>query len=69
MANFQRRLIIGKWREGFALDLQTLSSIFIGHDEFGHPRFETTRPEIGELLYKLAKGFALDIPDLSARTR
>jgi competence protein ComFC len=53
MAAFQQRLIIGKWREGFALDLQTLSSIFIGHDEFGHPRFDTTRSEIGELLYKL----------------
>jgi predicted amidophosphoribosyltransferase len=53
MAAYQRRLIIGKWREGFALDLQTLSSIFVGHDEFGHPRFDTTRSELGELLYKL----------------
>jgi predicted amidophosphoribosyltransferase len=53
MADFRRRLIIGKWRGGLALDLQTLSSIFVGHDEFGHPRFETTRSEIGELLYKL----------------
>lgn len=53
MANFQQRLIIGKWREGYALDLHTLASIFIGHDEFGHPRFDNRYSEIGELLYKL----------------
>jgi competence protein ComFC len=53
MANFRQRLIIGKWREGYALDLHTLTSIFIGHDEFGHPRFDSRRSEVGELLYKL----------------
>lgn len=53
MAKFERRKILGKWREGFALDLHTLSSIYIGDDEFGHPRFDTRRSEIGELLYKL----------------
>ncbi len=53
MAKFERRKILGKWREGFALDLHTLSSIYIGDDEFGHPRFDTQRSEIGELLYKL----------------
>ena len=53
MANFKPRKIIGEWRKGFALDLQTLSSEFIGHDEFGHPKFDTKRSEIGELLYQL----------------
>ena len=53
MANFKPRKIIGEWREGFALDLHTLSSEFIGHDEFGHPRFDTKRSDIGELLYQL----------------
>ncbi len=53
MAKFVRRKILGKWREGFSLDLHTLSSTFIGYDEFGHPRFDTQRSEIGELLYKL----------------
>src|ERR1700681_218824 len=43
MTNFTPRKIIGKWREGMALDLHTLSSEFIGHDEFGHPRFDTVR--------------------------
>ena len=53
MANFQPRVIIGRWRQGYALDLHTLSSVFIGNNEFGHPEFETTRSEIGELLFKL----------------
>ncbi len=53
MANFIRRQIFGKWREGFCLDLHTLSSTFIGHDELGHPRFDTQRSEVGELLYRL----------------
>ena len=53
MANFQPRVIIGRWRQGYALDLHTLSSVFIGNNEFGHPEFETTRSDIGELLFKL----------------
>jgi competence protein ComFC len=47
------RQILGRWRQGFALDLHTLSSSFVGHDEFGHPKFESTRSEVGELLYRL----------------
>jgi competence protein ComFC len=53
MANFHPRLIIGKWREGYALDIHTLSSTPIGYNEFGHMQFETNRSEIGELLLKL----------------
>ena len=53
MTKFVRRKILGKWREGFSLDLHTLSSTFIGCDEIGRPRFDTPRSEIGELLYKL----------------
>ena len=53
MAKFSARKILGKWREGFALDLHTLSSDFIGHDDLGHPRFDTKRSEIGELLFRL----------------
>ena len=45
--------IPGRWREEFALDHHTLSSTFLGDDEFGHPMFETTRSEIGDLLYRL----------------
>ena len=53
MANFQARQIIGKWKQGFALDLHTLSSTPIGHNEFGHMQFNTQYSEVGELLYKL----------------
>lgn len=50
------RKIRGKWAEGYALDLHTSSSTFVGYDGYGHPRFETVRPELGELLYKLKYG-------------
>ena len=47
------RKIPGYWDDGFALDLHTLSSQFLGHDDVGRPQFETTRTELGELLFKL----------------
>ncbi|MFZ0932578.1 MAG: hypothetical protein WAN11_28520 [Syntrophobacteraceae bacterium] len=53
MANYQPRRILGKWREGFALDIHTLSSIPIGHNEYGHMQYDTTRSELGDLLYRL----------------
>lgn len=43
----------GRWREGFVLDYHTLGSSFLGHDEYGHPIFDTKRTELGELLYRL----------------
>jgi competence protein ComFC len=48
-----KRLHGGPWVEGFALHIHTLSSTFIGHDEYGHPRFKTVRSPVGELLYQL----------------
>ena len=53
MANYQPRRILGKWREGFALDIHTISSIPIGYNEYGHMQYDTTRSELGELLYRL----------------
>jgi predicted amidophosphoribosyltransferase len=52
-----------RWREGFALDAHTLSSDFVGHDEFGHPRFETKRTELDELLYRLKYGSDTSVVD------
>ncbi len=43
----------GRWKVGFALDRHTVSSVFIGHDEFGHEQFDTKRTELGELTYRL----------------
>jgi predicted amidophosphoribosyltransferase len=53
MIKISPKKIPGKWREGYALDYHTLRSDFIGHDEYGHPMFDTERSEIGELLYRL----------------
>jgi len=53
MANFQPRRIIGKWSQGYALDYHSVSSVFLGHNQFGHPEYDTKRSEVGELLYKL----------------
>lgn len=44
--------IRGPWMQGWAMDLHTLSSTFLGDDAFGHPQFESKRSEIGELLYQ-----------------
>lgn len=47
------RRVPGCWDDGFALDLHTRGSDFLGYDEYGHAQFDTTRTELGELLYKL----------------
>ncbi len=43
----------GPWSEGFALDSHTVGSQYLGDDAFGHPQFETTRSQVGELLFQL----------------
>lgn len=43
----------GNWDAGFGLDKHTLSSTYIGDNEYGHPQFDTTRSDIGEALFKL----------------
>jgi len=53
MVEINPKRITGCWTEGFALDFHTLSSEYIGDDEYGHPQFDTKRSEIGELLYRL----------------
>jgi predicted amidophosphoribosyltransferase len=53
MVEINPKRITGSWTEGFALDFHTLSSEYIGDDEYGHPQFDTKRSEIGELLYRL----------------
>lgn len=43
----------GVWDEGYTLDRHVESSEYIGEDEHGNPQFETTRTELGELLFQL----------------
>lgn len=42
----------GPWKAGIVLDWHTVASQIVDHNEFGHPIFENTRSEIGELLYQ-----------------
>jgi hypothetical protein len=44
---------VGPWDAGYALHIHTLSSVFLGYNEYGQPSFDTTRSPIGELLYQL----------------
>lgn len=53
MVECHPKQIIGKWRAGFTLDVHTLYSIPIGHNEYGHMQFDTKRSEVGNLLYRL----------------
>lgn len=43
----------GNWRKGWAFDLHTLDSTFLGHNEYGYPQFDTTYSEMGLLLRRL----------------
>ena len=47
------RPIVGRWLSGVALDLHTTSSTAVGPNQFGHMQFDTARPEIAELLFRL----------------
>ena len=43
----------GNWKKGFAYDVHTLDSDYMGVNEYGHDRWETTRSDMGELVYQL----------------
>jgi competence protein ComFC len=43
----------GNWKIGFAHDVHTLSSTYMGVNEYGRDRWDTTRSEMGELVYQL----------------
>jgi predicted amidophosphoribosyltransferase len=47
------RPVRGAWDDGRTLDLHIRSSEFAGYNEYGHAQFESTRTELGELLYRL----------------
>jgi len=48
--------ILGPWKAGYAFGIHTLKSVYIGDDEYGHPRFQTDRSPIGQSLYNLKYG-------------
>ena len=65
MAQIHPRRIKGAWADGYVLDLHSTGSTLLGHNEFGHPEFETHRTEMGELLYRLKyRGEASALTDI-----
>lgn len=46
-------ILSGNWRVGKAFDLHTLSSTYVGDNEYGHPQFETAHSEMGTLVNRL----------------
>jgi len=46
-------IIKGNWEKGLAYDVHTLSSTYLGSDEFGRDRWDNTRSEMGRLVYQL----------------
>jgi competence protein ComFC len=46
-------IIKGNWTDGRCLDRHVLKSIPLGYDQWNHMRFDTTRSELGELVYGL----------------
>lgn len=49
----QLKKLDGSWDGGYALNKHTLSSEFIGYNEFGRAMFDTKRSEPGEALFQL----------------
>ena len=45
--------LTGNWNKGLAFDLHTLTSTYLGDDEYGHPHFDNQRSEMGQLIYRL----------------
>jgi competence protein ComFC len=45
--------IKNNWKSGIAYDIHTISSTYLGKDEFGHDKYDTKRSEMGELVYQL----------------
>lgn len=53
MASIRPMELKGNWVKGYTLDIHTVSSTPLGENEYGHMRFDTTRSQLGELLYRL----------------
>lgn len=53
MADERAMPLQGPWDAGFVLAYHSVSSVFLGHDEYGHAQYDTTRSQIGEWLYQL----------------
>ena len=58
---------MGRGPMAAVLDLHSIGSEFLGHDEFGREQFETRRTEVGELLYRLKyRSYASSLDEIGA---
>jgi predicted amidophosphoribosyltransferase len=48
--------ILGPWNKGYAFDVHTIRSEYMGENEYGHPIFNTIRSPMGQCLYELKFG-------------
>jgi predicted amidophosphoribosyltransferase len=48
--------ILGPWNKGYAFDIHTIRSEYMGENEYGHPLFNTIRSPMGQCLYELKFG-------------
>ena len=46
MASIDPQKLSGEWNSGYALDLHTIKSEFLGYNSYGHPEFDTTYTEL-----------------------
>jgi len=53
MTKINPQRIYGNFVSGVALDVHTLSSTYMGVNEYGHEIYDTVRSEVGDLLYRL----------------
>ena len=68
MIEISPKKIEGQWNEGFALDFHTISSDYIGDNEYGQPQFDTKRTALGDLLYRLKYGNDRSVLDVVVAT-
>lgn len=47
------REIRGPWDQGWVLDKHSAHSTCTGYDQWGHPKFDTVRTEVGEATFQL----------------
>lgn len=45
--------ITGVWDSGYSLDKHTVSSTYVGDNEWGRPQFDTVRTDVGEAVFRL----------------
>lgn len=65
------KIIHGEWDDGIAIDNYTVSSTYLGENDFGYPKFDNTYSEIGDLLHTMKyngkKDTSQQIADISLK--